>query len=190
MFGKIELANTPFGLLRDGLLMGAVCVAGCTDVLRGKIYNWLTFPLFFSGLLFSLTLPEGAGVASVALGVFLAALVFFPMHLAGMLGAGDVKLLLAVASWLPWKQTLHLLLLSVLVGGVIAAVLLALKGKLGVLLVKLRRSATSLLIRELSFELPKIDRAHTFPFGVAIAIATIWVLLADPVQRVGVFPWD
>src|SRR5258708_4015056 len=81
-----------------GWLYGSLAaVAAITDYRTGKIYNWLTLP----ALVFGLVVASFAGlptVASALQGVALASLIFLPMFFCGVLGGGDVKLLMAIGT--------------------------------------------------------------------------------------------
>lgn len=190
MFGKIE--DVQFLGVSAGLIVPAlaVCVAAATDFLWGKIFNGLTLPLFLLGVAWGFWTGGFSALSNSLLGVALVVALFAPMYAFGMMGAGDVKLLMGVSAWLSWRGSLHLVVLAILVGGVISACLLVLKGRFGVFFLKIRRFFLSVFVRELEVEFPKIDRTQTFPFGIAIAISTVWTLLSDPVKRWGIFPWD
>lgn len=85
--------------------------------------------------------------------IAIAVLLFFTLFFAlGQMGGGDVKLLTAVALWLPWQETYSLVLLSSILGLGVTAVFWALH----------RRSGAS----------AKVE----IPFGIAIALAGLWVI--------------
>ena len=190
MSGKIE----SWGALGTAWLVWVPCLvalgAAGTDLVRGKIFNWLTLPLFLSGLLSSAWRFGWIGLGGALFGIAIVALTFLPMYSMRVMGAGDVKLLLGLAAWSPWRSTIHLLLLSVLVGGVLAAFLLLLKGRFWAFYEKMKRTLLSVFVKGLVFEPPKLDRSLTFPFGIPIAIATWWVTWSDPFVRIGGLPWD
>ncbi|MFM7378308.1 MAG: prepilin peptidase [Erythrobacter sp.] len=143
-----------------GLLIGlaiALVIAAFTDMRRRQIDNWLnalialTAPAFWwaSGL------DLWPGVA-IQLGVATAA--FF--ILAGLfamkvMGGGDVKLLTALALWVPPYVFMQLLLIMSLAGGALTIVL-----------------AGWHIIRG---ERDKIK----IPYGIAIAFGGLWVLWAN-----------
>ena len=100
-----------------------VTASAASDLRRGRIYNFLTFPTLAAGLLL-LVLNTPNEVPSV-LGVMAATLFFlFPFWKAGGLGAGDIKLLMALAPFMGPGWFLFGTVLSFLVGAGISALLL------------------------------------------------------------------
>ena len=91
----------------------------------------------------------------VALQVGVAALVFGLFAIAfalGAMGGGDVKLVAAVALWLPWQAVVALLVLMSLAGGALTVAMLIRK--------RLARSEAKLEI----------------PYGLAIAFGGLWLI--------------
>lgn len=149
------------------------------DVSEQRIPNWLTV----GGLVGSLLLrgimgPEAlwmgvlGGVSGFALGIILFA--------AGVMGAGDGKLLAAVGSFLGFGVFLRSLPLIGAFGGLLALVVTIRNGTL---------LATLLRFRQLIFYFVSFGRigsrrtlttpgAVTVPYGVAVAAGTAWGWLA------------
>ena len=113
------------------------------------------------------SLYDGLGAVGCAIAVFLGGAVLFAR---GYLGGGDVKLLAAATLWAGPRGTLSLLMLTGLLGGVLALFLLIPFGRhlVGRARVKLRQ--------------PPLDaargRAVPVPYGIAIAGAALIVTLA------------
>lgn len=100
-----------------------VTAAAASDLRRGRIYNFLTFPTLAAGFLL-LVLNTPNEVPPV-LGVMAATLFFlFPFWKAGGLGAGDIKLLMALAPFMGPGWFLFGTVLSFLIGAGISAFLL------------------------------------------------------------------
>jgi prepilin peptidase CpaA len=123
--------------------------AGVEDVRTREIANWknaaiaLLAPLWWVSIGLS-PWPDMAfqiGVAMIVLVLFGAAFHF------GQMGGGDVKLIVALALWLPVTPLLQMLLLMSVIGGALTLVML------------------------LEHKLSKNSRALEIPYGVAIAIA-------------------
>ncbi len=100
-----------------------VTASAASDLRRGRIYNFLTFPTLAAGFLL-LVLNTPNEVPPV-LGVMAATLFFlFPFWKAGGLGAGDIKLLMALAPLMGPGWFLFGTVLSFLIGAGISAFLL------------------------------------------------------------------
>jgi prepilin peptidase CpaA len=141
-----------YGLV--GALAIALLVAAFTDIRRRQIDNWLNAAVAASAPLFwwatGLTLWPG-----VALQLALAAVTF--LVLAGLfalraMGGGDVKLLTALALWMPALLFFKLLVIMALAGGVLT----------------------------IGFGMWHITRRRKdqlkIPYGIAIASAGIWII--------------
>lgn len=109
----------------------AICLAGAaaaayTDWQFRKVRNLLVMPLLLLGLLgagVSGNLPE---LRDALLGAMLP-LVLVPFFVLRMLGAGDIKLLMALGCWVGLVESATLLLYSVLAGGIMALAVLAVR---------------------------------------------------------------
>lgn len=93
--------------------------------------------------------PDAALQIGVAILVFA---IFAGAFAIGAMGGGDVKLIGALALWLPWQAVLGLLMIMSLAGGVLTAVMMIRK--------RLARSEAPLEI----------------PYGVAIAFGGLWLI--------------
>jgi prepilin peptidase CpaA len=164
-------------------------VAAIMDVATGRIYNWLTLPALLAGLFASAWLGGWAGLGDAALGAVAGLVLYGWMFWLRVMGGGDVKLLMALGAWGGFAYVQEVAALGVMLGGALAVVLLAFQGKLVAFLRKMRRFVTSLLIKELELELPKVDRKLTMPFGPPIAVAAIWTAVSHPLLRWGFTPW-
>lgn len=137
--------------------------AGIEDVRIREIANWKTAaiallaPLWWWSL--GIGLWPGAaiqiGVAGVVFALFVGAFAL------GMMGGGDVKLIGALALWLPPFATLSMLIAMSLVGGVLTLVML--------IEAKIRRAG----------------RAIEVPYGVAIAIAGLLAIREPIINQFG-----
>lgn len=149
-------------------------IAAVTDLARARIPNILTVPALGAAIAyhaFTSGLPGALGALSgAAMGLALLVWMFW----LGAMGGGDVKLLAALGAWLGPRQVIDVALLSILLGGGLAIVLLAFKGTLLDFAHRMKEFLYSLLVRELERMPPKIDRKHKMPFGLAIAGAVVW----------------
>ncbi len=148
------------------LLLGAACA---TDLLWGKIYNWLTLPFLLAGFLYQ-TLTQGfTGSVHSALAIALAFALFFPLFVLKVVAAGDAKLLMALASWTDSVTTLRVAAVAIVVGALVGAfALIAEKG--------FRGSSQSIVANLRSHE--PTAAALKMAFGPAILCAYAIVLVA------------
>jgi len=93
--------------------------------------------------------PDMAWQVAAAAAVFA---VFVTAFALGAMGGGDVKMVSAVALWLPAEGVLRLIVIMALAGGVLTA---------------------AMLIRH---KLQRAEHALEVPYGVAIAFAGLWLI--------------
>ncbi len=120
------------------------------------------------------------------LGLALGLVLYGWMFWIGMMGAGDVKLLMALGAWGGANYCVRVGLLGVFLGGAMAFVILTFQGRIVTLGLKLYRFLLSSVVRELALEPPAIDRKLTMPYGIPIAAAAIWILIEDPLKKWGI----
>jgi prepilin peptidase CpaA len=100
------------------------------DVKSRRIPNFITMPAFMFGLALHLALGGWRQLlSSLAAGIICGA-VFLVFYLAGGMGAGDVKLILAVGCIAGLSHVAYLLVLTALSGGVMAIVWAVARGQL------------------------------------------------------------
>jgi len=105
--------------------LGAMC-----DLRTHRIPNWLTGPGILAGLLLHLWFGGGRALAGAALGGLIAGAIFFLFYLGGGLGAGDVKLIVAVCCLAGATAVADILVGTALIGGVFAIVLALVRRRL------------------------------------------------------------
>ena len=145
------------GLFADllvAILAAMLIVAVVGDLRTRTIPNWLNGAIALAAIPYwnvsDLSLwPEIALQIAVASAVFALFAIAFRF---GAMGGGDVKMVAALALWLPVGAVLKLLVIMSLAGGVLTAVMLARH--------RLAKSGTKLEI----------------PYGVAIAFGGFWLI--------------
>ncbi len=100
------------------------------DVKSRRIPNFITFPAFLFGLALHLALGGWRQLLSSLAAGIICGLVFLVFYLAGGMGAGDVKLILAVGCIAGLSHVAYLLVLTALSGGVMAIVWAVARGRL------------------------------------------------------------
>ena len=144
-----------YGLL--GALAIALLVAAFTDFRRRQIDNWLNAAIALAAPLFwwasGLDLWPGVAMQfGVAAATFAVCAALFALR---QMGGGDVKLLTALALWIPAAAFLKLIILMAFIGGFLTIVV-------GAWHIARRRK----------------DRIAV-PYGLAIATSGLWVLSTE-----------
>jgi prepilin peptidase CpaA len=148
-----------YGLV--GALAIALLVAAFTDIRRRQIDNWLNAAIALAAPVFwwatGLSLWPGVVLqVGLALATFVVLAGLFAIR---AMGGGDVKLLTALALWLPVALFIRLLLVMAIAGGVLTVAL----------------------------SMWHITRRQTgrlkIPYGVAIAVAGLWTLASADVAH-------
>jgi prepilin peptidase CpaA len=162
-------------------LIAVAAICAVTDLVRGKIYNAVTYPAVALGLALQLGTHGWAGawlaLAGFAVGFFPA----FVLFAVGALQGGDVKLLAAVGTLGGAIAATETLVLAFCVGGLLALGKLAWHGRLLRTLVRSGRVLAGMIVPGLG-RAPLIvagESPLTVRFGVAICVAllaTLWDL--------------
>jgi prepilin peptidase CpaA len=143
-----------------------------TDLRYGKIYNCLTFGMMGVGIALN-------GVVFGVKGIFVPVLILGLPFALGWIGAGDLKLLMAVGALMGPGFAFLSTLATCMVGGLLAGVRLVRKREL---LKRLRYIVMSLVMR--SYTPPR--REERLTYSVAICVGT---LIAYAIKVTGVY-WD
>ena len=168
------------------ILLWLLLQAAVTDLALRRIPNVLVL----SGLLiaFSLYLYGGApgawldtSAAGLATGFFL----FLPLYLLRGMAAGDVKLMAMTGAFVGPAMALHIALLTCVIGGGLALLMLVFNGRWRILLHNLKSILSPLLWRCIgipaqAMPLSREASAGGIPYGVAIALGTLAVVLNAP----------
>lgn len=144
------------------LMAGLLLFAAWGDLRARLIPNWLNGLIAAVGIAWWLAAglpPLGFAIqAGLALAVFV---LFAGLFALGMMGGGDVKMLAALALWLPLDALLRTLIIMALAGGVLTLVL---------------------LVRH---KLKKHEGQPEIPYGVAIAFAGLWEVVERYLYQLG-----
>jgi prepilin peptidase CpaA len=171
------------------LLLGALLVGAVWSDLRARrIPNRLVVCGALAGLALQVLLPAGAGLygtpfGALGLGAGLAGLgaglaLLLPMYMLGTLGAGDVKLLAMIGTFLGPHQVLGAALLTLVAGGVLSLAVALYLGQLRLVTSNIVAMLLPLLHRTGSTRLePAPVATGQLPYAVAIATGTVLQLL-------------
>jgi prepilin peptidase CpaA len=186
----LTLENWPVLVVCVGMLAAAII-----DWWKFKVPNKLTFPLILSGWALGLAndLGLGAGdggfVAALA-GMALGFLLLLPIYSVGGMGAGDVKMTMGFGSWIgafyggqegPWI-ILYAFCAGAIVGGVIALVMIVVRGRYQENVKHLREILADLfklsnLTQASSKANARRPRWHRLPYGVPLCIGFLGYLI-------------
>src|SRR6516162_2813092 len=130
-------AHWPLLVICAGMIAAAVI-----DWWKFKVPNKLTFPLIISGWVLGLANNFGleagdGGIGAALFGTFLGCALLLPIYAIGGMGAGDVKMTMGFGSWLGaffgivdgWQHIALGFCAGVIVGGIIALVMIAIRGQ-------------------------------------------------------------
>lgn len=106
MYGNAEVLFNP-EVCQNAALGCLAAVSAATDLYCGKIYNAVTVPALCLGLLLTVQKSGAAGILDILCAAGFTVMLLTPFYRAGGLGAGDIKLLAAVSSFMPGKAYLH-----------------------------------------------------------------------------------
>ena len=153
-----------------------------TDIKASKIPNTVTLPFAVSAIAIH-TFNNGLNgflfsTAGLATGV---ALLLIPYAMSGM-GAGDVKLMGSVGSFLGAKATLDAFLLIALSGGIYSLALILIRRQVfkGFFSEKLQTVISMVLLKQyVPIQTESLGEKPRLKYGVAIAFGTITYLLLE-----------
>lgn len=153
-----------------GVCLGVASAAAFTDWRIRKIRNSLVIPVFIIGLVIHLITGGVPGTLdALAGGVF--PLVLLPFFAIRMLGAGDIKLLMALGAWLGLKGCVSLTVYSILFGGLMALMIILVRRNARHRLARLRLYMRTSLIqaRLLPYQdFESVEKGAVLPFALAI----------------------
>ncbi len=159
-------------------------VAAVFDFRRFRVPNLLTFPLCLSGLAFHTLLGGLGGLRFSVVGIVVGILALLLFYILGVMGAGDVKLLAAVGSWIGAANTVAVFCVAGVVTGLCSLTALAWQRRLRDVPVILQVSLLQMMTlgrhlaatESVSVAVQQADRRrYVLPFGVMIAIGVLTV---------------
>src|SRR5580692_2194139 len=124
MLGAPNLLGT--GQILLGIL---VAIAAVFDIRYRRIPNWLVLAGIIIGISWNVYSSGWSGLGRAAAGLGLGFVLYFPLWLLRARGAGDVKLLAAVGAITGPGNCFWIFLLTAILGGIIAVILLLFRGR-------------------------------------------------------------
>src|SRR5713101_7026600 len=111
------------------VLVLIVGTAGIYDLRYRRIPNWLVLVGLVLGVGMNTVLFKLTGLAAAGKGMGLALLIYFPLYLLRAMGAGDAKLMAAVGSIVGWRNWIVLFVITAVLGGAVAVIVLLFAGR-------------------------------------------------------------
>jgi len=97
-----------------------LAVATFTDLRSRRIPNWLIFPFLLAGVAISGWRVGLPGIDQSIAGMGVGLLIYGVLYWMGGIGAGDVKLCVAIGAWIGPDQLFLALVISAMAGGIMA----------------------------------------------------------------------
>lgn len=175
----------------------AMVVAAVIDGWKLKVPNWLTFPLILSGWALGLVHSFGwfastgeGGFGAALAGTALGFALLLPVYAIGGMGAGDVKMQMGFGSWVGayfgFSSGLEIIFwafcVAVVIGGVMAAIMMMVRGQYRTNLDNTREILGDLLhaknVEEVAGRAAKRkSRMHLLPYGIPLCLGFVSYLI-------------
>jgi prepilin peptidase CpaA len=168
-------------VLVPAVLASLLAIASWLDFTRWRIPNMVVLPGMALAVSMHALLPSGLGFDQSLYGLALALGALLPPYFLRMLGAGDVKLMAMVGSFLGPREAFGAVLFTFLAGGVIAVACALKKGALkqtahNVRLIFHMHAAKMAGVEGPTFN-PRTETAVRIPYSVAIALGSGTLLI-------------
>lgn len=160
--------------LKTVLVLSLLILALQCDIKTYKIKNTLIFPYILLGILINLFVGKLFGIFDWVLGILTPTIFLLPLYLLGMVGAGDIKLFSAIGSIMGYRFVLLSMMLSFLLGGIIALIIAFTREAFKKCFVNLLQYLKTCLLTFSIQTYTKIeDSSNRFPFSIAVVGGTI-----------------
>lgn len=161
------------------ILLTMLLVSVIIDIRHGKIPNYITLPAIFLGMVLNLTLYKLGGITDSIQGILVALGIFIIPYILGIVGGGDVKLMMAVGALKGVNFALYSSFSVIICGGIIALIIMIkIKVKVKDFFVKFGNfilQKKAIVIDEIELE----ENKNYFPYSIAIAIGVIITLCLE-----------
>src|SRR6185312_8609054 len=163
------------------LVVSTVLIAALYDLRDRRIPNWVCFAALPLGVFGNVLLLGLAGGLSSLEGIGLAMLIYLPLYLLRGMGAGDVKLMMAIGAAVGPLGWLQIFAITAIIGGVLGIALAFWRGRLFETLWNTRGILADCLHLRLPYKSNpglhvKNRDALRLPHGVSIALGSLAVI--------------
>ncbi len=173
-----------YQLTTCAIMVPGILIASWIDYAQRKVPNWLNASIAALGFMAQGWFFGWSGIAAGGLGLLVGfATLIVPWLMHGM-GAGDVKLMMAIGVWLgPWL-TFMSFCAGAVVGGVIAVVMILSTGRLwhaygNLCTIAVKVSSRSTVFSEFGSAKSFGSSSQLLPYGVPLTIGTLIVYFAQ-----------
>lgn len=162
-------------------LLAALCVgASITDLWKGKIYNWMTFPVMLAGLIIGFLQGGTNGLIFSALGLAAGLGLFILGFIWGGIGAGDIKMLMALGTLTGPIFLLYSLVYTIAAALIFSLILYAMTGRLKYLFKNVKLFfQRAYLTRGKDLDQVKMEKSIEIRFGIFIGAGFIFRLFEE-----------
>ena len=164
-------------LIRYAVLVLLVTIAAVYDIQFRRIPNSLVLTGLVLSLIIQFTFNEFYGFKAWGYGMLTGLALFLPLYALHAMGAGDVKLVAMVGSFLDAGSAIGVVLTTLLVGGVLSIVVALRNGVLRQAISNIHMQLTLTMFKRLSGGNAQLEQlpssAGNLPYAVAIAIGTL-----------------
>ena len=161
-------------LILNAVLIVCLILSAVTDVLYGKIYNYVTYSAVVAGVILNTVFYGEAGLRVSFFGFAIGFGPFLILCLLGVINGGDVKLLAAIGALRGYPFIIRAIFLSFLVAAFFALAKMIWKGQVVVTIKRVFTNLMNLVIPGRVIE--TYQNEETIPFGLAACIGTLWAL--------------
>lgn len=174
--GFLLLFNKYFIEAEFGILLGILAIGAMFDVRYHRIPNWLVLSGAIAGFLYHTLSAYGAGGISAFEGLLVGLFSFLPLYCFRAMGAGDVKLMACVGSFLGPASALGAVLTTLIAGGILAVLVVIQKRAITTVVENARIMVANMNIGIGSASTISVDQTPrsvgTLPYAVAIGAGT------------------
>lgn len=175
-YGLLHIGSFFIGL-EFVALTGFVAIAAFHDIRTRRIPNFLIVTGLCTSLLYQTFSGYGYGFSFWGIGLVVGFLCFLPLYVTGAMGAGDVKLMALVGSFLGGTAAFQTVILTLLAGGALALLIMFSNRSWKLVIHNMRLMTTNMTIAAMTKQIPKaempVQSAGNLPYGVAIAAGTL-----------------
>ncbi len=154
-------------------------IAGYSDITYGRIPNLITFPVIFAAIVLNYLFLGLNGLTDSIIGLLVGTVLFLPFFIIKGIGGGDLKLFAAIGALKGYSFLLQSIVFSLFIAVLISLLILFKNKELTNSLNKVLRFFRSFVVPGLKTEHPDGNAGYPVPFGLAISIGTLIVLLRN-----------